>query len=247
MTENQLSAAEATAIGDRIRAARETAGMSVRELARRVDVSPSHVSQVERGLASFSVRALYNVVSELEISMDSLFDDVSPVAEVQLATDPEQPAHARSSTTDLDPLVAAGVVLRSGDRPTLPLAGGTRWERLTPRQETGAEFIEVVYPPAPRDGDDRKIDFIQHASREYGLIMLGSLTVQVGFETTVLHAGDSIAFDSLVPHRFWNDTDAEVRAVWFIWDSPHSRSRPEEDAAAIASAHLPFAGGQGGH
>ena len=49
--------------------------MSVRELARRIDVSASHVSQVERGLASFSVRALYNVVSVLGITMDSLFEE----------------------------------------------------------------------------------------------------------------------------------------------------------------------------
>jgi transcriptional regulator with XRE-family HTH domain len=225
VTENQQSTAEWIAIGDRIRSAREAAGISVRELARRVEVSASHVSQVERGLASFSVRALYNVVSELEISMDSLFDDVSPVAAVPVATDPADTradAGARGGAGGtFDPLVSGGIVLRAPERPTLPLAGGTRWERLTPRPENGAEFIEVVYPPAPDDGD-RTIDFIQHSSREYGLVVSGSLTVQVGFETTVLNPGDSIAFDSVVPHRFWNSTPEEVRAVWFILDSPRS-------------------------
>ncbi len=227
MTENQPSASEWIAIGDRIRSAREAAGISVRELARRVEVSPSHVSQVERGLASFSVRALYNVVSELEISMDSLFDDVSPVAEVPMV--PMAPA-----PSGLDHLVAGGVVLREQDRPTLPLAGGTRWERLTPRPENGAEFIEVVYPPASGTGD-RNIDFIQHSSREYGLILAGSLTVQVGFETSVLHAGDSIAFDSGVPHRFWNETSGEVRAVWFILDSPRSGRESADDRRVFSS------------
>mgnify|MGYP005990463685 CR=1 FL=1 len=221
MTENQPSASEWIAIGDRIRSAREAAGISVRELARRVEVSPSHVSQVERGLASFSVRALYNVVSELEISMDSLFDDVSSVAEVPLAPVP-------SSLDHLDHLVTGGIVLRQRDRPTLPLAGGTRWERLTPRPENGAEFIEVIYPPASGAAGDRQVDFIQHTSREYGLILAGSLTVQVGFETSVLHAGDSIAFDSGVPHRFWNETSGEVRAVWFILDAPRSGSDTDE-------------------
>ena len=62
-------------IGSRIREARTEAHISVRELARRMNVSPSHVSQAERGLASFSVRALYNVASVLDISIDSLFDD----------------------------------------------------------------------------------------------------------------------------------------------------------------------------
>jgi transcriptional regulator with XRE-family HTH domain len=246
VTESQPSTAEWIAIGDRIRTAREAAGISVRELARRVEVSASHVSQVERGLASFSVRALYNVVSELEISMDSLFDDVSPVAEVQVATDPSEAGSGRGGGGTFDPLVSGGIVLRAPERPTLPLAGGTRWERLTPRPENGAEFIEVVYPPAPEDGD-RAIDFIQHSSREYGLVVSGSLTVQVGFETTVLHAGDSIAFDSVVPHRFWNSTPEEVRAVWFILDSPRSDAGSADEGSPRTSAHLSLDGGRGGH
>lgn len=236
VTENQSATAEWVAIGDRIRSARESAGISVRELARRVEVSASHVSQVERGRASFSVRALYNVVSELDISMDSLFDDVSPVAEVQLTSDLAGRRPSGSGDDALEPLVAGGVVLRMEERPTLPLAGGTRWERLTPRPENGAEFIEVVYSPAPKSGD-RTIDFIQHSSREYGLILSGSLTVQVGFETTVLHAGDSIAFDSGVPHRFWNETPDEVRAVWFILDSPRSGAESADAARPRSSAH----------
>lgn len=246
MTENQPSSSEWIAIGDRIRAAREAAGISVRELARRVEVSASHVSQVERGLASFSVRALYNVVSELEISMDSLFDDVSPVAEVQLAGELSEAGPDRSAGGTFDPLVSGGIVLRAPERPTLPLAGGTRWERLTPRPESGAEFIEVVYPPAP-EGGDRTIDFIQHSSREYGLVVSGSLTVQVGFETTVLHAGDSIAFDSVVPHRFWNSTPEEVRAVWFILDSPRAGGGSADERSPRASAHLVADSGMRGH
>ena len=59
-------------VGERLRGAREAAGISMRELARRVEVSPGHISNVERGLASLSVRSLYTIVSELQISMDSL-------------------------------------------------------------------------------------------------------------------------------------------------------------------------------
>jgi len=215
VTVNEPSASEWVAIGLRIRAARESARLSVRELARRIDVSPSHVSQVERGLASFSVRALYNVANELGISMDSLFDDAAP------KTAPADPSRRTGPPTSGDPLVDRGIVLRAENRPTIPLPGGTRWERLTPRSESGAEFLEVVYPPA-RDAGSPPADFIQHLSREYGLVISGTLTVQVGFNTTQLGPGDSIAFDSVTPHRFWNETRDEVRAVWFIWDAPHA-------------------------
>lgn len=226
-------------VGERIRAAREAARISVRELARRVEVSPSHVSQVERGLASFSVRTLYNVASELGLSMDTLFDDTPAVAsrprERRDAIDPPSgPARAEGE----DSLVDSGIVLRVADRPAIPLAGGTRWERLTARPERDAEFIEVVYPPAG-PASARPKDFIQHASREYGLVVAGTLTVQVGFDVTTLRAGDSIAFDSVVPHRFWNETAEEVRAVWFIRDLPKAPADglPAQDPHSILRAH----------
>ncbi|WP_226963742.1 helix-turn-helix domain-containing protein [Nostocoides sp. F2B08] len=209
-------------IGNRIRVARTDARMSVRELARRIDVSPSHVSQVELGRASFSVRALYNVVSVLGISMDSLFDETDSRRELP---DSGPPA---SADVVWSPLDDALVVLRAEARPAIPLPGGTRWERLTPKPEVGAEFLEVVYPPA-LDASGPPQDFIQHSSREYGLVTQGSLTVQVGFDQAVLRPGDSIAFDSRIPHRFWNATAEEVRAVWFIWDretSDGALSRP---------------------
>ena len=104
--------------------------------------------------------------------------------------------------------------------------------RLTPKPETGAEFIEVVYPGALNDSEPPQ-EFIRHSSREYGLVIQGSLTVQVGFERAVLRQGDSIAFDSHIPHRFWNATADEVRAVWFIWDD----ERSGEGRAAHTPAH----------
>ncbi len=226
------SMAEWVGIGSRVREARTAAHMSVRELARRIDVSASHVSQVERGLASFSVRALYNVVSVLGITMDSLFEEEAAPQKVGESGSPLAADVARG------PLDDSLVVLRAGARPTIPLPGGTRWERLTPKPEVGVEFIEVVYPEALNASQPPQ-EFIRHSSREYGLVIQGSLTVQVGFEQAVLQQGDSIAFDSHIPHRFWNATADEVRAVWFIWDdlpSGEGPSRPHGHAGDEATS-----------
>ncbi len=222
MSTNEDVTSEWVGIGNRIRDAREAARISVRELARRMNVSPSHVSQVERGLASFSVRALYNVVNVLDISMDSLFEDADAPAE------PPAPAPPGGTAAEgTDSLVESQIVLRASARPSIALAGGTRWERLTPKPEAASEFIEVVYPP--NRGAAPPEDFIRHSSREYGIVTQGSLTVQVGFDRTVLGPGDSIAFDSVIPHRFWNESPDEVRAVWFIADeTPQAGSDGDE-------------------
>lgn len=48
------------------------------------------------------------------------------------------------------------------------------------------------------------------------MVVSGELHVQVGFGQAILGPGDSIAFDSSVPHRFWNAGAQETRCVWFV-------------------------------
>src|SRR3954454_22935429 len=61
-------------VGSRLRAERERQRISLRELARRLDLSASLISQVELGRATPSVGTLYASVSELGISLDEVFD-----------------------------------------------------------------------------------------------------------------------------------------------------------------------------
>jgi len=195
--------------GENIRIAREASGVSVRELSRRIEVSASHVSQVERGLASFSVPTLYRVAQELGLSMDSLFEDPSkPKASVDF----EEEQRAAAGEVSLE---EAGVIQRVDSRPKLDLSSGLTWERLTGRVETNAEFIEVVYEPSVHASNPPS-EVVRHVGREYGIIISGELTIQIGLSISVLTQGDSVAFDCSIPHRFWNATDKQVRAIWFI-------------------------------
>src|SRR5579862_3597322 len=59
-------------IGARVRDERLRQKIGVRELARRVGVSASLISQVELGKASPSVGTLYAIVNELGLSLDEL-------------------------------------------------------------------------------------------------------------------------------------------------------------------------------
>ena len=54
-------------VGPRLRAYREQRGLSLRELARRLGVSPSAISQIETGKSRPSVSTLYSIVSELGV------------------------------------------------------------------------------------------------------------------------------------------------------------------------------------
>ena len=66
---------ESSKVGSRLRQERERRGMSLRELARRVGVSPSLVSQIELDRVNPSVSTLYALVSELGMTMSDVFGD----------------------------------------------------------------------------------------------------------------------------------------------------------------------------
>jgi transcriptional regulator with XRE-family HTH domain/quercetin dioxygenase-like cupin family protein len=60
-------------LGARLRAERQRRNLTLRELARRVNVSASLVSQIENGRVRPSVSTLMALVTELELSLDNLF------------------------------------------------------------------------------------------------------------------------------------------------------------------------------
>lgn len=202
-------------VGERVRAARVRSGMTVRELARRIGVSASHISQVERGIGAFSVPALYTVAHELGVSMHELLDPPDEVNSAAMASGLQRTSHATT-------LEEAGIVQRAAEHPSIKLSAGPRWSRLTAVGEDGAEFLEVVYAP----GATGSAEYIRHDGREYGVIITGTLNVEVDGRVTTLAPGDSIVFDSTLPHRFWNESTEEVRAVWFVRDRPVGGATP---------------------
>ena len=63
-------------LGPRLRAIRLRQGVGLRQLARRLDLSPSSISQIETGKMRPSVRTLYALASEFGVTVDEvLFDD----------------------------------------------------------------------------------------------------------------------------------------------------------------------------
>jgi transcriptional regulator with XRE-family HTH domain len=186
----------------RLRAERERRGISLRELARRLGISPSAISQIETGRARPSVATLWAIVTELGMSLDDLFAQAADGGD----HDGAPGAHAGP---------AAGVpVVTEETREALRLATGVRWERLTADADPDVDFIWVVYDvggsSSPDDG------FVRHAGHEYGLVLSGRLEVTVGFDTRVLGPGDSIDFESTTPHRLRNAGDEPVSGVWVV-------------------------------
>lgn len=65
-----------SAIGSRIRAARERKKITQEELAAIVDLTPSHVSVIERGVKPPKLETFVNIANALDVSADTLLQDV---------------------------------------------------------------------------------------------------------------------------------------------------------------------------
>lgn len=207
--------------------------MSVRELARRLAVSPSLISQIERGKATPSVGTLYAITTELQLSLDELFagaplDSVAVAAPPRAATPPEDAGDAPDARAGLRLLDAQRVrdlhslapplrgkpVVHPDERKRIELGSGVRWERLTDHSDPLVDFLFVVYEPGGASSEGGAL--MRHSGREYGHVLSGTLAVTVGFDTHVLGPGDSIAFDSTVPHRLATVGEKPVEALWFV-------------------------------
>jgi|EndMetStandDraft_9_1072997.scaffolds.fasta_scaffold12428_2 transcriptional regulator with XRE-family HTH domain len=203
-------------LGSRLRSGRERLGISLRELARRIDVSPSLISQIERGLAMPSVGTLWLLTTDLGLTVDELFSSS------------ERPA-AQAGAASKDAAASKSPVQRREDRKRIRLAGGVVWERLTAQPDDEVEFLHVVYQPGAESCPPDSL--FRHGGKEYAYVLSGRLGLQIGFESYELEAGDSVSFSAHMPHRLWAIGNEPAVAIWAIinrTDDIRTAAQPEK-------------------
>jgi transcriptional regulator with XRE-family HTH domain len=209
-------------IGRRLAAHRGRRGMRVAELAREVGVTPSLISQIERGQSRPSVSTLFAMAQALDVPVDAFFrepaPDEAPQAEKAAAGQPRAGAGQGVAWSGSEHREVEGrYVVRRGSRAAIDIEGGVRWERLTPETLRHLDFFELVYGP----GAESNPTLYSHPGTEMVLIMSGILEISVGFETFHLEPGDSMQFPSSMPHRYANPALETARAVTVIlYDCP---------------------------
>ncbi|MGW6655198.1 cupin domain-containing protein [Rhodococcus sp. NPDC055024] len=183
-----------TSVGKTVRAERTRQGIPVRELARRLGVSPSFLSQFELGQSQAAVNTLFAIATELNLSLDVLLGN---------SVDPER--ESASETKTHEPRISDCLTFRSG----------VRWQRLanTPANHH-VQFLLTEYEPgadsAPGDAPQT------HSGDDYGYVLEGTLTIDIDGMRRLLKAGEAIHLVGNVPHRLRNETDETVKAIWFV-------------------------------
>jgi transcriptional regulator with XRE-family HTH domain len=202
----------------RLRAARELAGLSLRQLAQRLEISASALSQIETGKSRPSVRTLYAVVSELNLSLDELFDNHGAARHQTRAPSNGFVAEEHlEGSFRVTPALGSGLgspMQKAESRARLELDSGVVWDRLTSKHDPSVDFLHVTYKPGSASNANGTL--VRHTGREYGIVLNGAIDVTVGFETYRCEAGDSISFSSDEPHLLANNGDEPATAIWFV-------------------------------
>jgi transcriptional regulator with XRE-family HTH domain len=173
-------------LGETIRMMRQRAGLSIQEVAKTTGLSTGMISQVERALATPSVRTLRLLSIALGVPISYFFEDHEPVS-------------------------PARYIVRKNDRRLLRLtASGVVKEALTPAEKGEIEFYELTLNPGGSSGTD----FVRHSGEKAGYVLAGRLRLWLDHEAHVLEPGDSFRFPSTVPHMFDNPTQQVARVIW---------------------------------
>lgn len=196
---------------ERIRIARNDKGLSLRELARRLGVSASLLSQIENGRSDPSVSTLYALVSELGLSLDSLLGSTQ-------TRSPGSPPGSSARPSRTSPVVDPA------ERRVLHMDSGVVWERLTRGPSDVVDALLVTYEPRGASSSTGKL--MTHSGLEFAYLLEGELTLQLGFETHVIRAGDSLEFDASTPHMYVNAGSVTARGLWYVVGNETTPAHP---------------------
>jgi transcriptional regulator with XRE-family HTH domain len=183
-----MSPTEFHHVGSRLRQARLTKRMRLKDVAGEVGCSESMLSKIERERVVPSLRILHRVAAVLNTSIAVLFADPQD-DDVQ--------------------------IYRAGKRPTVILGSDSdspriHLERLVPHVDDQIidGNVHVVFPGACNGGE------IKHLGQEIGFVIEGQIELTVGQQEFRLKTGDSFFFRSSLPHSYRNTTSQISKVVW---------------------------------
>ncbi|MCW2528588.1 MAG: puuR [Pseudonocardiales bacterium] len=205
------------AFGPKVRLVRESQGMSLRAFAAELGVSPSAVSQIESGKIRPTMKRLHDIVRILDIGLEEVFAGSAPPREPEPVAPPaidkhEHPSDERPFDSMPFPDVDVIPFAAESDHPRLQLEDGIEWFNIAPIRLPQLEVIKTVYPPGARVSE--RTEFVQHTGWEMGYVISGQMRVQVAFVSQDVGPGESICFDSSIPHKLFNPFTEPVTAVW---------------------------------
>ena len=176
--------------GSRLREVRNQKKMSIAELAKRSEVSTGLISQIERDIVIPSVVSLWRLAQALDTNINYFFGD--------------------SDQEDT-------VIQRKDSHKTLIAHEGSSYYKLLSPNVPGhlLDVTEITL----KSGCSYEHPPLSHEGEECGYVLEGELTVLLNGKEYVLYPSDSIYFNSSLPHKYINRSNADCVSIWAMTPS----------------------------
>lgn len=185
-------------LGENLRSIRLQKKMTLQELSQVAKVSKSQLSQIERNVSVPTVVKLQKITEALNVKLSNVLPENG---------DSASDAHLDNNHENSNRIS----VVRKGERKKMVMPWGAMYEMLCPDLQHKIEFIYLHYPA----GTTAKEQYT-HEGEECGVILEGTFKGTFGDKEVVLEPGDSIYYDSTIPHYWETVGDTDVRAIWAI-------------------------------
>lgn len=179
-------------VGQRIRMLRSRHRMTLRDLSAQCGLSVSFLSQIERGLSSFSIPSLGAICQALDVSLAEMLVITNGPGKAFLA-DPRPPTITKGDNRSYINLSDTSIKYRflSGGFP------GRAFEALIGELSPGS-----LHPPST------------HGGEEFGYVLEGIVRLEVGEEKHVLETGDSYHLLATTPHGCSAEEKEGAKILW---------------------------------
>lgn len=175
-------------VGHNVKNQREQRKITLRKLAQDIKVSPSFLSQVEKGKAVPSLATLKRIADSLHTTIGKLVGE-------------DTGQHAQTPLTR-----------RNERHPIGKIGQNITIELLTQHQSfQQMEASLFIFNEGGNTGD-----FSQHFGQEFVYILEGTLRIALNDQSYTLQKDDSFYFDSLVPHSFTNINKGNTKILRVI-------------------------------
>ena len=192
---NLLPDAEiARIVGTRIKQIRLSRGLTMQRAATRVGISKGFLSKIERGQKAPAISTLINIATAFNVNLSSLLEPDRREQRISFVKKGERPPAFRYAS-------AFGYRFAS-------LAHKVHHKHMQP-------FV-VMFPQNPK----REGAGLQHPGEEFVMTLQGKILFTVGEQEFVMDPGDSLYFDSSIPHWERSLTKGDSEAIDISFTPP---------------------------
>ena len=176
-----------TKLGEKIKSIRKGKGIKIKQLSSRSGLTESSISMIENGKISPSITTINKIAVALGVHPIEFF---------------EIERHKR------------WIVTRKTEREKLQVSGNDNILEYLCKERGHTKNDIYISNLGPNQKSYE--EHLNHEGEKFCLVLRGTIDVELGSEIITLNEGDTILFDSMIPHLWKSTKSKDSRSLWMI-------------------------------